>query len=80
MAEDLRVGLLGILSLSVLSMVQNQVLGEMVLDGDGHFIPAGTFGLHTLSLLLSSQAAHDRATEGTRTHTGKEHQILYHNT
>ena len=55
-------------------MVQNQVIGEMVLDGGGHFIPAGLFGLHTLSLLLASRAAHDHATEDTRTHTGKEHQ------
>ena len=30
----------------------------MVLDGGGHFIPAGIFGLHTLSLLLASWAAH----------------------
>ena len=55
-------------------------MSEMVLDGGGHFIPAGIFGVHTLSLLLSSRAAHDRATEGTRTHTGKEYHILYHNT
>ena len=47
-------------------------MSEMVLDGGGHFIPAGIFGLHALSLLLTSQAAHDRATEDTRTHTGKE--------
>ena len=45
------------------------MMGEMVLDGGGHFVPAGIFGLHTLSLLLSSQAAHDRAAEGTREHT-----------
>ena len=51
-------------------------MSEMVLDGGGHFIPAGILGLHTLSLLSSSQAAHDRATEGICTHTGKEHQIL----
>ena len=57
-------------------MAPNQVMGEIVLDGGGHFIPAGKFGLHTLSLLLASRAAHDRATEDTRTHTGKEHQIL----
>ena len=69
MTEDLPVGLLGILSLSVFSMVPNRVIGEMVLDGGGHFIPAGIFGVHTLSLLLSSQAAHDRATEVTRTNT-----------
>ena len=47
----------------------NRVMSEMVLDGGGHFIPAGIFGLHTLSLLFSSQAAHDRAAEGTREHT-----------
>ena len=49
-------------------------MGEMVLDGGGHFIPAGIFGLHTLSLLLASLIAHDRAKEDTRTHTRKEHQ------
>ena len=43
-------------------------MGEMVLDGGGHFIPAGIFGLHTLSLLLLSQAAHDRATVDSHTH------------
>ena len=52
------------------------MMSEMVLNGGGHFIPAGILGLHTLSLLPSSQAAQDRATEGTCTHTGKEHQIL----
>ena len=59
-------------------LAPNRVIGEMVFDGGGHSIPAGIFGSHTLSLLLSSQAAHDRATEGTRTHTGKEHHVLYH--
>ena len=48
-------------------------MGEMVLDGGGHFIPAGIFGLHTLPLLLASLVAHDRAKEDTHTHTGKEH-------
>ena len=43
-------------------------MSEMVLDGGGHFIPAGIYGLHTLSLLLSSQAAHDRATVGSHAH------------
>ena len=43
-------------------------MSEMVLDGGGHFIPAGIFGLQTLSLLLSSQAAHDRATVDSHTH------------
>ena len=33
----------------------------MVLDGGGHFSPAGIVGSHTLSLLLSSQTAHGRA-------------------
>ena len=49
-------------------------MGEMVLDGGGHFISAGIFGLHTLSLLSASLVAHDCAKEDTRTHTGKEHQ------
>ena len=52
----------------VVELTPNRVIGEMVLDGGGYFIPAGIFGLHTLSLLLSSQAAHSRATEGTCTH------------
>ena len=44
----------------------------MVLDGDGRFIPAGIVGLHTLSLLLASLVAHDRATEENHTHhTGR---------
>ena len=49
-------------------MVLNQVIGEVVLDGGGHFIPAGIFGTHTLSLVLSSQAAHDRATVDSHPH------------
>ena len=60
--------------LRIVGMAQKQVMSDIVLDGGGHFIPAGIFGLHTLSLVLSSQAAHDRDTEGTCTHTGKEHQ------
>ena len=52
-------------------MVPNQVMGEMVLDGGGHFIPAGIFGFHTLSLLLAFLVAHDRAKEDTHTHTRK---------
>ena len=68
MVEDLPVGLLGILSLSVLSMVPNRVMGEMVVDGGGHFILAGIFGVHTLFSLLSSQEAHDRATVDSHTH------------
>ena len=54
-------------------MVPNQVMSKMVLDGGGYFIPAGIDGFHTLSLLLASLVAHDRATEDTHTHTGKEH-------
>ena len=57
--------------MQAVEMVPNQVIDEMVLDGAGHFIPAGIFGLHTLSLLLASRAAHDRATEDThKQHTG----------
>ena len=37
------------------------MISEVVLDGDGHFSPAGIVGVHTLSLLLLSRAAHDRA-------------------
>ena len=33
----------------------------MVLDGGGHFSPAGIVRVHTSSLLLSSHTAHDRA-------------------
>ena len=40
-------------------------MSEMVLDGGGRFSPAGIDGLHTLSLLLASQAAHDRAAGNT---------------
>ena len=39
----------------------------MVSDGGGQFIPAGIVGLHTLSLLLASLVAHDRATEDNHT-------------
>ena len=39
----------------------------MVSDGGGRFIPAGIVVLHTLSLLLSSLVAHDRATEDNHT-------------
>ena len=35
-------------------------MSEMVLDGSGHFSPAGIVGVYTLSLLLLSRAAHDR--------------------
>ena len=40
----------------------------MVVDGGGHFSPAGIDGVHTLTLLLSSQAAHGRETGDTRVH------------
>ena len=50
-------------------MVPTRGIGEVVLDGGGRFSPAGVVGVHTLSLLLSSQAAHDRA-------AGK---AIYHN-
>ena len=33
----------------------------MVVDGGGHFSPAGIDGVHTLSLLLLSRTTHDRA-------------------
>ena len=46
-------------------MVPNQVIGEMVLDEGGRFSPAGIVGVHTLSILLSSRVAHDRATGNT---------------
>ena len=47
-------------------------MGEMVLGGGGQFIPAGIEDFHTLSLLLASLVAHDRA-EDIHKHTGKEH-------
>ena len=37
------------------------MISKVVLDGGGHFSPAGIVGVHTLSLLLLSQSAHDRA-------------------
>ena len=49
-----------------------RVTCEMVSDGGGRFIPAGIVGLHTLSLLLASLVAHDRATVDNHTHhTGR---------
>ena len=60
----------------IVEMAPNQVIGEMVLDGGGHYIPAGILGFHTLSLLLAPLVAHDRATVDNHTHVGKEHQIL----
>ena len=38
----------------------------MVLDGGGRFSPADTIRVHTLSLLLLSQAAYDRAAVDSR--------------
>ena len=61
-------------------MVPNQVMGEMVLNEGGQFIPVGIFGLHTYSLLLASLVAHGRATEDTHKHTGKEHKYTWTNT
>ena len=40
---------------------------EMVSYGGGRFISADIVGVHTLSLLLSSQIAHDRATKDDHT-------------
>ena len=40
----------------------------MVSDRGGRFIPADIVGVHTLSLLPSSRAAHGRATEDNHTH------------
>ena len=37
------------------------------LDGGGRFIPADIVGVHTLSLLISSRVAHDRAKEDNHT-------------
>ena len=57
---------------NVLSLVPNQVMSEMVLDRGGRFSPAGLVGVHTLSLLLSSQATHDRAAGNKRSHTTRD--------
>ena len=45
----------------------------MVLDGGGHFSPAGIDGVHALSLLFSSQTARDRAEGNPIEHNRKEH-------
>ena len=58
------------------SMVPNQVMGEMVLDGSGQFIPAGIDGFRTLSLLSASLVAHDRATEDTHTHHTQKESLI----
>ena len=45
----------------------------MVLDRSGRFSPAGIVGVHILLyLLLSSQAAHDRAAGNTISHTTRD--------
>ena len=54
--------------MEVVKLAPSRLMGKMVLDGGGHFNPAGIFGLHTLSLLLSSQAAHDRLAVDFQTH------------
>ena len=48
-------------TLLVFSKASNQGISEVVLDGGGHFSPAGIVRVHTLSLLLLSRTAHDRA-------------------
>ena len=47
----------------------NQVINEMVVDGGGHFNPAGIDGVYTLNLLLSSHTAHGRAEGNPHTHS-----------
>ena len=47
----------------------------MVLDGGGHFSPAGIDGVHTLSLLLLSHTAHGRAEGNTREHKRRDTKI-----
>ena len=57
-----------VLIIIIVELVPNQVIGEMVLDGGGPSIPAGVFGVHTLSLLLTSLVAHNRAKEDIPVH------------
>ena len=47
----------------------------MVLDGGGHFSPAGIVRVRTLSLLLLSHKAHDRAEGDTREHKRRDTRI-----
>ena len=67
--------------IQLVSWSGTRVTCEMVSGGGGRFIPADIVGLHTLSLLVSSLVAHDRATEDNNTHhTGRnttEHQDQY---
>ena len=51
-------------------------MSEVVLDGGGHFSPAGIVGVHTLSLLLLSRAAHDRAAEDSHIQDKSRHTRL----
>ena len=41
----------------------------MILDGGGHFSPAGIVRVHTSSLLLLSHTAHDGAEGNPHTHS-----------
>ena len=45
----------------------------MVVDGGGHFNPAGIDGVHTLTLLFSSFTAHHRAEGNPHTQ-----ELIYH--
>ena len=64
-----------LLPLSVLRVSQARHSGYMRdgLDGGGRFIPADVFDVHTLSLLLSSRIAHDRATGNYTQHNIPHH-------
>ena len=57
-----------------------RVTCEMVSDGGGRFIPAGTVDFHTLYLLLAFLVAHDRAMEDTHTHTQEGNGTTEHKT
>ena len=52
----------------------------MVSDGGGRIIPADIVGVHTLSLLLSSRVAHDRATEDNHTIEGNQDGMTWERT
>ena len=49
------------------------MISEVVLDGGGHFSPAGIVRVHTLCLLLLSQAEHDRAAVDSHTQDKTRH-------
>ena len=55
-----------------------RVTCEMVSEGGGRFIPAGIDGFDTLSLLLASLVAHDRATKDNHTTHIKETTIEHY--